>query len=240
MQEVARVLCSTHPCLRASAPLLLCIQHASEFLSITYLRSKLVFAPPDGQCLQMRHIADVAPIFLPHPNTINCRRYPQTGSSVSFVTVFLPKQHPSASPNIVTAATHNPTTSTINEMQTTSAMNENQPSMGPYATSQPSARPPTSTWPLVRHPIWQGLTDKSIWMAAVIINIAMMIITACLSPTSFSVFGLVNGITLIVVPTYIATNVILIPILKHLLGSFFWAVFFSSKRARARPPVPSA
>lgn len=184
----------------------------------------------------MRRIADVAPIFLPQPNTINCRRYPQTGSSVSFVTIFLPKQHPSASPNIVTAATHNPTTSTINEMQTTSAMNENQPSMGPYATSQPSARPPTSTWPLVRHQIWQGLTDKSIWMAAVIINIAMMILTACLSPTSFSFFGLVNGITLIVVPTYIATNVILIPILKHLLGSFFGPCF--SPRSAREPVLP--
>lgn len=43
-------------------------------------------------------------------------------------------------------------------------------------------------------------------MAAVIINIAMVILTACLSPTSFSFFGLVNGITLIVVPTYIATT----------------------------------
>lgn len=68
-----------------------------------------------------------------------------------------------------------------------------------------------------------------------IYNIAMMISVLCLSSTSFSYFELVNVSTLVVVPIYIGTNVILIPIYDHLfslLGLWF------SRRSVRQPILP--
>lgn len=113
-----------------------------------------------------------------------------------------------------------------------SAMNEKQPLLG---ASRPSARQTTSAWPLDRHQIWQGLTNKAIWIEAVTNTITMIIVNACLSPTSMS-FADLCSMAFIFVSGYIVGKVIMIP----LLDSFFKCLFglcFPCLRRRAHQPI---
>ncbi|KAK4442038.1 hypothetical protein QBC34DRAFT_431948 [Podospora aff. communis PSN243] len=68
-----------------------------------------------------------------------------------------------------------------------------------------AARQTTSAWPLDRHRIWQGLTDKAIWIEAVMGVIIGTIWTACFSSTGLSFTALYN-MTFPFVPGYIATK----------------------------------
>lgn len=114
-------------------------------------------------------------------------------------------------------------------------MNEKQPLMGPSATSQPSTCQTTSAWPLDRHQIWQGLTGKSIWIEAVVGVITQIIWTACFSSTSLSLVALYN-MAFPFVPMYIATKVILKPLLDRGFGRLFGPCF--SRRSARQPTLP--
>lgn len=118
-------------------------------------------------------------------------------------------------------------------------MNEKQPLMGPSATSQPSTCQTISAWPLDRHQIWQGLTDKSIWIEAVVGVITQIIWTACFSSTSLSLVALYN-MAFPFVPMYIATKVILKPLLDRGFGRLFGPCVYLGRaflvEARDSPP----
>jgi len=95
-------------------------------------------------------------------------------------------------------------------------MNKKQPGV--------AARQTTSAWPLDRHRIWQGLTDKPIWIEAVMGVIIQIIWTACFSSTGLS-FAVLYNMTFPFVPGYIATKVILKPLLDSFLGRLFGPYF---------------
>jgi hypothetical protein len=189
----------------------------------------LEFPPACGTnlCKPMaRTFAQVTPIFLSSSQDYKLQVV-TPDRSLSFITVLLPKQDLSVPPTTVTAATHN---------STTSAMNEKQPLMESSATSRPSARQTTSAWPLDRHQIWQGLTDKLIWIEAVIGVTTQIICTAWFSSTSLSFAALYNMIFTFV-PLYIATKVILKPLLDGFFGRLFGPSF--SRRSARQPILPS-
>jgi hypothetical protein len=107
-------------------------------------------------------------------------------------------------------------------------MNKKQPGV--------AARQTTSAWPLDRHRIWQGLTDKPIWIEAVMGVIIQIIWTACFSSTGLSFAALYN-MTFPFVPGYIATKVILKPLLDSFFGRLFGPYF--SRRSARQPILPS-
>lgn len=97
--------------------------------------------------------------------------------------------------------------------------------MGPSATSRPSARQTASAWPLDCHRVWRELTDKQLWIDALVALIIQIILIACFFPVSPS-FAALYHMVFPSVPVFIASKLIFKPLLDSLFGSFFGPRFF--------------